>query len=1307
MLQALNQNPSTTQKRLGDGFYEQKLIREQVAKLTGNRFLGDYTSDEQEYMALMNSGLTYARQWNLRPGIALSNAQMAQLTSDMVWLVSQDVTLADGSVQSVLVPQVYVHVKPGDLDGSGALIAGKDINMDLSGDLSNSGGTIAGRNVMTITAQNINNLGGTLTADTLTASARQDLNNIAGEISGVGAATATAGRDLNITSTTQSSASGKGLNSYAQTGIDRVAGLYVKGSTGTLVASAGRDLNLTAAAVSNAGTGDTKLSAGRDLNLNTVNTSSSQTIVWDANNRLSMSQSQDVGSQISAAGNLTLSAGQDLNAKAAQVSAGQELKATAAGNVNISAGQASQSLDEAHKTTSKGLLSSSTTTTRNSSASTTALGSSFEGNSVAITAGQDLSVKGSNVLADQNVQLNAGGNVNIEAAQNTQSQSSFRQTTKSGLMSSGGIGFTVGSRMQSVDGQGQSTTAAGSTVGSTGGNVTINAGKTYTQTGSDVLTPKGDIAITAKTVNITEARETGSQSSEQKFKQSGVTVAVTSPVISALQMADSQIKAAGNTSSSRMQALAGANAAINLKQGADAIQAGQAKEGGNAADQAGGIGISISVGASSSQSQQQSSADTAKGSNLNAGGNVTIKATGAGKDSDITIQGSNVEAGKATTLKADDQVNLLAASNTTTESSNSSSKSGSIGVAMQLGAGGGGMGFTASASKATGQGAGNSTTYTNSQVAGNTVNIESGGDTTLKGAVVKGDQVTANVGGNLNIQSLQDTSQYKESSKSAGGSVTVGTGVSGNLNLAQTQINSTFTSVNEQSAIRAGDGGFNVNVAGKTDLVGGQITSTQAAVDADKNTFSSAGGVQTQDLQNQASFSANSVSVGLGTGRPSPGQSLSAGLSGVGIGSDKGSASSVTTSGVSGVAGNTQARTGDASTGLKPIFNKDQVRSEVNAQVAITSEFGKHASKAVGDYAGAKLKEAEKNNDQAGIAAWREGGTSRVAMHTVVGGLTGGAAGAVGAGAASAAAPTIEQLQSQLQEGLKSAGVGDSAANLIASLASGATAAGIGAAASGGSVAGGATAFNADVNNRQLHPREKALLKTKAAEFADKLKKDGYSGMTEERALAILTEQADNRVDETQAKRLDTVTMDDSLKTQARKYLNEIGGSAGTYDDGRGNQIRYFTNTTASGERRMEDFKNPNINAEPHVPAVDYVTVQGGGLGLGGATTVNLHNGEVFVGGSKSNISTGAGASVTLGRMLDAPPKETERGETVSDMLRGASAQTTVCAAGLCAGVNQSIAQPGERPTAVEVGFGTPGISTGVGVSLPVPGTRK
>jgi hypothetical protein len=354
--------------------------------------------------------------------------------------------------------------------------------------------------------------------------------------------------------------------------------------------------------------------------------------------------------------------------------------------------------------------------------------------------------------------------------------------------------------------------------------------------------------------------------------------------------------------------------------------------------------------------------------------------------------------------------------------------------------------------------------------------------------VVNGDQVTANVGGNLTIQSLQDTSQYNERSKSAGGSVTFGPAPGASLNIGQTKINSDFKSVGEQSAIRAGDGGFNVSVQGATTLTGGQITSSQAAVDAGKNTYSSAGGTTTTDLQNSATFSANSVGVGLGTGRPAPGQSLSAGLSGVGIGSDTGSASSTTTAGISGVAGDTQARTGDKSTSIAPIFNKDEVRSEVNAQVAITSEFGKQASRAVGDYAKTQYDKALASDDKAGMDAWREGGTSRVALHAVVGGLTGGAAGAVGAGAASAAAPSIEELQGKLQDTLKTAGLGDSAAKTIASLAGGTTAAAIGAAASGGSTAGAATAFNADMNNRQLHPSEVTRAKDLAAKSGGKYK---------------------------------------------------------------------------------------------------------------------------------------------------------------------------------------------------------------------------
>lgn len=253
----------------------------QQAELTGRRFLADYTSDEQEYKALMNSAITFGQKYNLRPGIALTAQQVAQLTSDIVWLVEQTVTLPDGSSQKVLVPQVYVKVQPGDLDGSGALLAGKDVNLNLnlSGDLTNSG-TIAGRNVVSLTAENVNNLGGRIGGNDVSVAARQDLNNVGGRISAVNSLSATAGRDLNIQTTTQSTNTQVGSASFSRTGVDRVAGLYVSGANGTLVASAGRDLNIVAGVVSNAGSGVTSLDAGNNFTLAAVKTGEQNTITW-------------------------------------------------------------------------------------------------------------------------------------------------------------------------------------------------------------------------------------------------------------------------------------------------------------------------------------------------------------------------------------------------------------------------------------------------------------------------------------------------------------------------------------------------------------------------------------------------------------------------------------------------------------------------------------------------------------------------------------------------------------------------------------------------------------------------------------------------------------------------------------------------------------------------------------------------------------------------------------------------------------------------------------------------------------------
>ena len=248
LLNNLGLDPLTTQKRLGDGFYEQQLIKEQVLQLTGRRYLDGYGSDSEQYAALLTAGVAFARQYPLTPGIALSDAQMALLTSDIVWLVKESVMLPDGSRQDVLVPRVYQAVRAGDLQPSGALLAGKNIQLKLTGDVLNSG-SIEARNTAVVSAGNdIQNLGGRITgSQAVGLYADRDILNIGGQMSAGSQLQARAGRDLVVRTTTQDSSSGVqpgGVVTQSATRIDRVASMQVTGQgqgNGALTLQAGRD----------------------------------------------------------------------------------------------------------------------------------------------------------------------------------------------------------------------------------------------------------------------------------------------------------------------------------------------------------------------------------------------------------------------------------------------------------------------------------------------------------------------------------------------------------------------------------------------------------------------------------------------------------------------------------------------------------------------------------------------------------------------------------------------------------------------------------------------------------------------------------------------------------------------------------------------------------------------------------------------------------------------------------------------------------------------------------------------------------
>ncbi|WP_374990107.1 hemagglutinin repeat-containing protein, partial [Escherichia coli] len=973
MQKAFSQNGDNMLKRLGDGFYEQRLIREQVVALTGQRYLDGYGSDEEQFKALMDAGIAFGKQYNLKPGVALTAEQMALLTGDIVWLVNTTVTLPDGSTQTVQVPQVYARVKPGDVNSAGALIAGRDMVMKLDGDLFNSG-KLAGKQTVQLSAENIHNQAGSIQGANVSLTARTDINSTGGLLQATDSLLAMAGRDISLTTTTRTAQSDAGQNHFERTSIDSVAGVYVQNDQGRLVLQAGRDMNLTAATVVNQGKDSlTQLSAGRDMTLSTVTTSAQDNITWDKNNRLSQGVTQSTGSTLAGNGDVTLTAGRDMTSQAASLSAQKGLALIAGHDVTLTGAQNTSSLDEYHKVTgSSGMLSKTTTTTHDITDRRTMTGSELNGDTVSISAGHNLNVTGSSVAGDNRVSLAAGNDLSIGTLTESNRETHLKQEKKSGLMSSGGVGFSVGSQSLKVTDTATDTTQKGSTVGSVHGDVSLQAGNRLSANSADLIAGR-DMALSGKEVSISAATDRHVQTHTVEQKTSGLTLALSGTAGSALNTTVETVQAAKSAGNSRLEALQGVKAALS---GAQAVQAGRLADAQGAdAGNNNTVGISLSYGSQSSKSEQQSEQTVAKGSTLTAGNHLSIQATGSGVkgvDGDLTIQGSQIKAGNNVLLQANRDVNLVSAENTSKLEGKNTSGGGSVGVGIGVGAGGWGISVSASANQGKGSEKGNGTTHTETTVdAGNRLTIISGRDTTLTGAQAGGETVKVDAGRHLTLTSEQDSDRYdsKQQNASAGGSFTFGSmSGSASVSLSRDKMHSNYDSVQEQTGIFAGRGGFDVTTGQHTQLNGAVIASTATA---DKNRLDT-GTLGFSDLENRADFKTEHQSAGLSTGGSVAGNFLGNMANNLLVGANhEGHADSTTQSAVS--AGNitirdTQSQKQDvadlkrdaahANQTLSPIFDREKEQQRLQ-QAQLIGEIGNQVAdiaRTEGQIAGEKAK---------------------------------------------------------------------------------------------------------------------------------------------------------------------------------------------------------------------------------------------------------------------------------------------------------------------------------------------------------------
>ena len=799
--------PTQTQKRLGDGFYEQKLVREQIGELTGRRFLDGYASDEDQYRALLEAGATVAGAWGLRPGVALTAEQMARLTSDIVWLVEQDVTLADGSVTRALVPQVYLRVMPGDLDRNGALLAGADIDIKLRGDLVNNG-DIAGRQLVSIDAGNIRNIGGgQISGQQVGLKASGNIDIIGSTVTATDVLALKAGGDITVASTTNQWSDKGDLLVQQTTTLERVAGLYVtnKDGAGVLSVNAGGNVELRAAQVANAGTdGLTAIVAGGDINLTSIAEQNSVSLTHDARNFTRQSQVTNIGTTITGAGDVVLNAGRDLNLAAANVSAANALVAQAGRDINsvavvdtqsfesgaksknhsrevtaasgwvlgnqlsggegvalqagrdltlqsttvdssdggvvLSAGRnvALTTTQETHDlvvdetTRKKKTLSSTTTTTHEQSVASYAVGSSVGGKTVDIIAGNDVSITGSTVLADNDLRIAAVNNITIESAQDTLSEASSFSQKKSGItggFANGVASVGYSSSKSNNQSASQSTTQVGSAVGSMNGNVQLNAGSQLTIAASDVAAGN-DLTLIGKDINLIARQDTMDTQNSQSSKSSGFSMGVTYDPTKAYRSARDSTTDGMADSGSIM-----GDITRNAEGTASGVRAATTS-------------VVVTGGSQRASGNQTHSTSDARVAQLSAGGDMTLIANGGS----ITSQGAQLSAEGDALLLATKDIVFDVAHNTESSTSDSSGKG--WGFANNTS----GLPFGTNNSRSEGTGQSDTITGTQLSVGGGVRMATTEGDITLTAANIAAEKdVTIRAAGNLTVQSGQDT----------------------------------------------------------------------------------------------------------------------------------------------------------------------------------------------------------------------------------------------------------------------------------------------------------------------------------------------------------------------------------------------------------------------------------------------------------------------------------------------------------------------------------------------------------------------
>ena len=921
MLNALANDPERRMKRLGDGFYEQGLINSQILSATGKPYLEGYTDNESEYKALLEAGISYGKKYKLTPGITLSEEQMKAITTDMVWLETKTVVV-NGQPQQVLYPKVYLAKQSAkQIDAMGAVVSGKSIIANTDSAFKNSGNMMAdsivvqantvdntGRfnaNTVAIGAtDSIRNTGAIHGNESVTLHANNDISveaethqlanqdvlmqqgrigvsNLKGTIDihsnkdvhltgaiitggNEGNISITSANTVNVDTKKLSAKKDMTLNAanYLRTDRGTEVGTQILGD-GNVTVAAKNDVNIRQGVI-NSEHGVTTIAAGNDVNIENGNSYSRDQYGLQYKEKGLLSRTvntirkdyEHTGVTASTIGGNTIQVGanHDVNVTGSNVLGTGDVAISAGNKVRTNSGEDSSRNDIYQHSKKKGLMGAGLgftigskqikdTEAESYTTNVNTLIGSVDG-TIAVNANNDAHITSTDIVGKHGITVSAA-DITLDGNHDVAMSKQVHEEKRSGLTVS--LGGSIASALNTAHGLQRKASSRNDKRLATLEN--IEAGKELKKGYEQIkeyqeFTPEFVKRRAESLIDSSKIKKGYVAEIDKELKNPNLS----NKEIRRLEKDRNRLEQEANQEHAE-----GTNDLqdINSKNQKQYNAKKRAKKDGLA-------NIHVSIGSSKSRSETTLNSRKYAGGQLVSDEGITLVAKPNMQDKGNIVAIGETIRGKSVTVAASKDISLLAATNTSEKQAAYDSKGWSIGANLSVN-GGGLLGLDANYNQGMERGNTFKTTHTGTVIQADQVNLHSGKDTTIAGSKVYGDSVTAEIGGNLAIKSLQDTETYRGKSKNAGFSVSTNGLQLGSVSAEYTNgtMKSDYASVTDQAGIYAGTGGFAIQSKGNTTLEGAVIGSKATA---DKNSLVT-DSLTIKDIKNKAEYTSRNTGL--------------------------------------------------------------------------------------------------------------------------------------------------------------------------------------------------------------------------------------------------------------------------------------------------------------------------------------------------------------------------------------------------------------------------------------------------------------